>query len=188
MNLPPLIFNTFGKKFATKRRDWKTLPNILDTKVEERRLKRDSFIARYVLFTNALSVVQRSILRNMPAAPSDSPPTLYVAHGRAKPVFHGPNSTEPSLFHRGETTVQGWMTVWECGRYALEKGCLPHIRKYNRAPVLFQTSRDQPREWYAHRLRHHARRDHVRHHPRRYVRSLARTWYKCVTSLQRAVR
>ena len=26
-------------------------------------------------------------------------PTLYVVHGRAKPVLHGPNSTEPNLFH-----------------------------------------------------------------------------------------
>ena len=49
---------------------------------------------------------QRSILRSMPAAPSDSPPTMYVVHGRANPVLHGPNSTEPNLFHHEETTYR----------------------------------------------------------------------------------
>ena len=27
-------------------------------------------------------------------------------HGRAKPVLHGPNSTEPNLRHHGETTYR----------------------------------------------------------------------------------
>ena len=36
---------------------------------------------------------------------------LYVVQGRAKPVLHGPNSTEPNLFHHGETThMVGWMS------------------------------------------------------------------------------
>ena len=49
----------------------------------------------------------------------------YPVHGRAKPVLHRPNSTEPNLFHHRETTYRaGWMTVWECCRHALEKGCL----------------------------------------------------------------
>ena len=39
----------------------------------------------------------------MTVAYSDSLLTLYVDHGRAKPVPRGPNSTEPNLFHRGET-------------------------------------------------------------------------------------
>ena len=33
-------------------------------------------------------------------------PTLYVVHGSAKPVLHGTNSTEPNLFHHGETTYR----------------------------------------------------------------------------------
>ena len=35
-----------------------------------------------------------------------SGPTLYVVHGRAKPVLRGPNNTEPNLFHHGETTYR----------------------------------------------------------------------------------
>ena len=42
----------------------------------------------------------------MRVAYSDSPPTLHVVPGRAKPVLHGPNSTEPNLFHHGETTYR----------------------------------------------------------------------------------
>ena len=49
---------------------------------------------------------QRSILRSMPVAYSDSHPTMYVVHGRAKPVLHGPNSTESYLFRHGETTYR----------------------------------------------------------------------------------
>ena len=30
----------------------------------------------------------------------------YPVHGRAKPVLHRPNSTEPNLFHHGETTYR----------------------------------------------------------------------------------
>ena len=37
---------------------------------------------------------------------SDSHPSLYVVHGRAKPVLHGPNSTEYNLFHQGENTFR----------------------------------------------------------------------------------
>ena len=37
---------------------------------------------------------------------SDSHPTLYVVHERSKPVIRGPNSTEPNLFHHGETTYR----------------------------------------------------------------------------------
>ena len=57
---------------------------------------------------------QRSILRTMPAAPSDSPPTLYVVHGRDKPVLCGPpNSIESNLFHHGETTYRvGWLSEY----------------------------------------------------------------------------
>ena len=40
----------------------------------------------------------------MTVAYSDSLPALKVVHGRAKPVLRGPNSTEPNLFHHGETT------------------------------------------------------------------------------------
>ena len=32
--------------------------------------------------------------------------TLYLVQGRDKPVFHGPNSTEPNMFHHGETTYR----------------------------------------------------------------------------------
>ena len=49
---------------------------------------------------------QRSILRGMTVENSDSPPTLYVVHGRAKPVVHGPHSTEPNLFQHGENTFR----------------------------------------------------------------------------------
>ena len=42
----------------------------------------------------------------MPAAFSDNHPTLYVVHGKAKPVLRGPNITEPNLFHHGETTYR----------------------------------------------------------------------------------
>ena len=40
------------------------------------------------------------------AAFSDSHPTLYVVHERAKPVLHGQNSTKPNLFHHEETTYR----------------------------------------------------------------------------------
>ena len=56
---------------------------------------------------------QRSLLRSMPVAYSDSHPTLYVVHGRAKPVLHGPNSTDSNLFHHGETTYRvGWLSEY----------------------------------------------------------------------------
>ena len=42
----------------------------------------------------------------MTIAYSDSLPTLYVVHGRAKAVIRGPNSTEPNLFYHGETTYK----------------------------------------------------------------------------------
>ena len=32
--------------------------------------------------------------------------TLYLVQGRAKTVIHGPNSTEPDLFHHGEITYR----------------------------------------------------------------------------------
>ena len=32
--------------------------------------------------------------------------TLYLVQGRAKPVLHGPNSTESNLFHHGEATYR----------------------------------------------------------------------------------
>ena len=36
-------------------------------------------------------------------------PTLYLVHGRAKPVLHGLNSTECNLFHHGEARYRvGW--------------------------------------------------------------------------------
>ena len=46
---------------------------------------------------SAPSLHQRSILRTTTVEYSDSPPTLFVVHGRAKPVLRGPNSTEPNL-------------------------------------------------------------------------------------------
>ena len=51
-------------------------------------------------------IVQRSILRTKTVAYSDRHPTLYVVHGRAKPVLPGPNSTETNPFHHGETTYR----------------------------------------------------------------------------------
>ena len=35
---------------------------------------------------------------------SDSGLTLYLVQGRAKPVLHGPNITEPNQLDHGETT------------------------------------------------------------------------------------
>ena len=55
---------------------------------------------------NGVQASQRSILRSMPVAYSDSHPTLYVVRVRAKPVLHGPNSTEPDLLHHGKTTYR----------------------------------------------------------------------------------
>ena len=49
---------------------------------------------------------QRSNMTKVTVAYSDSVPTLYVVHGRAKPVLHGPDSTETNLFHHGETTYR----------------------------------------------------------------------------------
>ena len=47
----------------------------------------------------------------MPAAFSDSHPTLDVVHGRAKPVLRGLNGTEPNLFHHEGTTYRvGWLS------------------------------------------------------------------------------
>ena len=43
---------------------------------------------------------QTCFFKSMPAALSYSHPTLYVVHGRAKPVLRGLNSTEPKL-HTG---------------------------------------------------------------------------------------
>ena len=40
------------------------------------------------------------------------------------PVLHGTNSTEPNLFHHGETTCRvGWL-IWICYSPALERRCL----------------------------------------------------------------
>ena len=40
------------------------------------------------------------------------------------PVLHGTNSTEPNLFHHGETTCRvGWL-IWICYCHALERRCL----------------------------------------------------------------
>ena len=62
------------------------------------------------------SFSQRSILSSMPVAYSDIHPTLYVVHKRAKPVLQGPNSTDPNLFHHGETTYRvGWMSEYATG-------------------------------------------------------------------------
>ena len=43
----------------------------------------------------------------------DSCPTLNVVRGRAKPVFHGLNSTEPNLFHLEETTYKALGVSWD---------------------------------------------------------------------------
>ena len=58
------------------------------------------------LCTSAPSLFQTSSFQSMPVAHSDSYPTLYVVHGRAKPVLCWPNSREPNLFHNGETTYR----------------------------------------------------------------------------------
>ena len=50
---------------------------------------------------------QRSNMTEVRVAYSDTPPTLYEVHGRAKPVLCGPNSTESNLFHHGDTTYRG---------------------------------------------------------------------------------
>ena len=47
---------------------------------------------------------QTSFFQSMSVVLLDSHPTLYVVRGRSKPVIHGKNSTEPKLFHHGETT------------------------------------------------------------------------------------
>ena len=48
---------------------------------------------------------------SMTAAFSDSHPTLHVVHGSAKTVLRGTNSTEPNMFHHGETTYRvGWLS------------------------------------------------------------------------------
>ena len=49
---------------------------------------------------------QTSYFKSMTVGFSDSHPTLYVVHKRAKPVLCGPNSTEPDLFHHGEITYR----------------------------------------------------------------------------------
>ena len=52
---------------------------------------------------------QTSFFCTTRVALSDSLPTLYVVHGRAKPVLCGPNSTEPNPFYHGETTYSIWL-------------------------------------------------------------------------------
>ena len=53
---------------------------------------------------------QRFLLKSTRVGFSDSGPTqgppMYLVQGRAKPVIHGPNSTESNLFHHGETTYR----------------------------------------------------------------------------------
>ena len=49
---------------------------------------------------------QKSLLYDTRVGFSDGGPTLYVVPGRAKPVLHGPNSTESNLYHNGETTYR----------------------------------------------------------------------------------
>ena len=49
---------------------------------------------------------QMSLLYSTRVRFSDSGPTLYLVQGREKPVILGPNSTEPNLFHHGETTYR----------------------------------------------------------------------------------
>ena len=48
------------------------------------------------------------IFKSTTVAYSDSLSTLYAVHGRAKPVHREPNSTEPNLFHHGETAYTQW--------------------------------------------------------------------------------
>ena len=50
--------------------------------------------------------LQTSFFQSMAVAYTDSLPTLYVVRGRGKPVLRGPSSTEPNLFHHGETTCR----------------------------------------------------------------------------------
>ena len=56
--------------------------------------------------TGETAWVQTSFLLSMAVEYSDSHPTMYAVHGRAEPVLCGQNSTEPNLFHHGETTYR----------------------------------------------------------------------------------
>ena len=56
---------------------------------------------------------------------SDSLPTLYVVHGRAKLVLRGPNSTEQNLLHTGLDDCLNML------RHALEKGRLLIVMDVN---------------------------------------------------------
>ena len=61
----------------------------------------------------------------------DSHPTLYVVHGRAKPVLLGPCSTEPSLFHHGETTYGvGWLSEYATLTFVILEVCTLLNRLY----------------------------------------------------------
>ena len=55
---------------------------------------------------NGATLEQRSLLQSTRVGFSAIGPTQYLVQGRAKPVLHGPNSTEPNLFHHGETTYR----------------------------------------------------------------------------------
>ena len=69
-----------------------------------------------------------------------SGPTLYVVHGRAKPVLRGPNNTEPNLFHHGETTYRvGRLSETAAGmlkkKDVCSSGAFP-LRSLSRSPIL----------------------------------------------------
>ena len=55
---------------------------------------------------------------------SDSLPTLYVVHGRAKPVLCGSNSTESHPVPSWRNHIQGWTNVRESYSPVLEQGTL----------------------------------------------------------------
>ena len=67
---------------------------------------RGSKVHRHAAGLQRHSPGQTSFFYSMTVAYSDSHPTMYVAHGRAKPVFRGPNITEPNLFPHEETTYR----------------------------------------------------------------------------------
>ena len=81
----------------------------------------------------------------MRVAYSDHSSNHVCGFGRsAKPVLHGTISTEPNLFHHGETTYRdGWM-IWICYSSALERRCLvPRSTKLFSRPLHSRTGSEK---------------------------------------------
>ena len=82
-------------------------------------------LAPYNIDMSYLSPRQRSYFLSTRVACSDSHPALYVVSpwwNMLDPVLFGPWRTGLAL---RRTHIQGWITVWDRCRYALEIGCLP---------------------------------------------------------------